>query len=368
VFAFLGFDHWRRSSVLREILMFNVRSRAFRLFILALTVVLILWASGGIQSAYNTIENAATPLTKRTIANFTGTGVNCVDNAGATRTDCTINGTGVANFAQAFVGQTTVTMTHNLGTTSVLTQCVDNGTPPNVIIPQNIAITSANVVTVTFSSSQSGTCIVNGAAAGTATSVPFSGITTATNSTATMTCGTGCTVNRSGSGVVDANQVNSGTIPANATLTGTNGSNQFISQTAAVATAFLNLFTSTLQGLVPASGGGTVNFLRADGTFAAPPGSTGGGLVLGIVTKTTTYTFTPNDYAVDADATGGTFTVNLEAAPVTGQIHVLAKSTAPNTVNLSGNGKNINGSTPLALTVQYTSYTVQYNGTEWRIE
>lgn len=36
-------------------------------------------------------------------------------------------------------------------------------------------------------------------------------------------------------------------------------------------TADLNLFSSSLQGLVPASGGGTVNFLRADGTFAAPP-------------------------------------------------------------------------------------------------
>jgi hypothetical protein len=30
-------------------------------------------------------------------------------------------------------------------------------------------------------------------------------------------------------------------------------------------------FTSAAQGLVPASGGGTTNFLRADGTFAAPP-------------------------------------------------------------------------------------------------
>jgi len=31
-------------------------------------------------------------------------------------------------------------------------------------------------------------------------------------------------------------------------------------------------FTSAAQGLVPASGGGTINFLRADGNFAAPPG------------------------------------------------------------------------------------------------
>jgi len=33
----------------------------------------------------------------------------------------------------------------------------------------------------------------------------------------------------------------------------------------------IDIFTSLLPGLVPASGGGTVNFLRADGTFAAPP-------------------------------------------------------------------------------------------------
>lgn len=41
-------------------------------------------------------------------------------------------------------------------------------------------------------------------------------------------------------------------------------------------TAILNLFTPTLQGLVPLSGGGTTNFLRADGTWAVPPGTGGG--------------------------------------------------------------------------------------------
>jgi hypothetical protein len=34
---------------------------------------------------------------------------------------------------------------------------------------------------------------------------------------------------------------------------------------------YLDTFTSANQGVVPASGGGTTNFLRADGTFAAPP-------------------------------------------------------------------------------------------------
>lgn len=37
-------------------------------------------------------------------------------------------------------------------------------------------------------------------------------------------------------------------------------------------TTLLDVFTSVLKGLVPASGGGTSNFLRADGTWAAPAG------------------------------------------------------------------------------------------------
>ena len=40
-------------------------------------------------------------------------------------------------------------------------------------------------------------------------------------------------------------------------------------------TVLIDLFTSALKGLVPASGGGTTNYLRADGTWAAPAG--GGG-------------------------------------------------------------------------------------------
>jgi hypothetical protein len=51
------------------------------------------------------------------------------------------------------------------------------------------------------------------------------------------------------------------------------------------ATTLLDTFTSGLKGLVPASGGGTTNFLRADGTFAAPPGGAGGPS-LGLVVAT----------------------------------------------------------------------------------
>lgn len=44
------------------------------------------------------------------------------------------------------------------------------------------------------------------------------------------------------------------------------------------------VFTATVAGLVPASGGGTANFLRADGSFAAPGG--GGGALGGTATLT----------------------------------------------------------------------------------
>jgi hypothetical protein len=44
--------------------------------------------------------------------------------------------------------------------------------------------------------------------------------------------------------------------------------------TATQATALLNTFTTSLKGLVPSSGGGTTNFLRADGSFAATPDQT----------------------------------------------------------------------------------------------
>jgi hypothetical protein len=44
--------------------------------------------------------------------------------------------------------------------------------------------------------------------------------------------------------------------------------------TPAQATALLDAFSSTLKGLVPLSGGGSTNFLRADGSWAAPPGTT----------------------------------------------------------------------------------------------
>lgn len=72
-----------------------------------------------------------------------------------------------------------------------------------------------------------------------------------------------------------------------------------IAMTGTQATALLDVFSSTLKGVVPASGGGTTNFLRADGTWAAPAGGTG-----------TNLTYTASTRAV-ASSTGTGFTFPL---------------------------------------------------------
>jgi hypothetical protein len=96
-------------------------------------------------------------------------------------------------------------------------------------------------------------------------------------------------------------------VPANSYLGNNTGSSANASYiTSTQLTANLNTFTALLQGLAPASGGGTANFLRADGTWATPGGTgvtsvtfTGDGTVLRstpstAVTTTGTLTATLN--------------------------------------------------------------------------
>jgi hypothetical protein len=58
------------------------------------------------------------------------------------------------------------------------------------------------------------------------TGLPFSGISTGSNTAATMTVGSGGTITVSGSGVNNANQVNGATVPASAALLASNSSSQ----------------------------------------------------------------------------------------------------------------------------------------------
>lgn len=130
-------------------------------------------------------------------------------------------------------------------------------------------------------------------------------------------------------------------------------------------TADLNLFSSSLQGLVPLSGGGTTNFLRADGTWAAPPGGGGSGTVTtfsagtlpplfttSVATATTTpsLTFTLSNAA--ANTAFGNFT-GSSAAPGFGKVPVaaFATGTANSLIGYdgSGNPSGISVSTGLSL-------------------
>lgn len=72
----------------------------------------------------------------------------------------------------------------------------------------------------------------------------------------------------------------------------------------------LNLqpFSSSQPGVVLSSGGGTTNFLRADGTWTTP-GATGASF--NITSQTTTYAASINDYVI---CSGASFTVTLPTA------------------------------------------------------
>jgi hypothetical protein len=63
-------------------------------------------------------------------------------------------------YTASWSAQTSVTVTHNLGTSAVLVQVQDGS--GNVVQPQNIAITSVNVVTLTFGASFTGSVVVIG--------------------------------------------------------------------------------------------------------------------------------------------------------------------------------------------------------------
>lgn len=140
-----------------------------------------------------------------------------------------------------------------------------------------------------------------------------------------------------GNGVVTlAKQADVATARIMGRVTAGTGSQEALTGTQA--TTLLDTFTSALKGLVPASGGGTANFLRADGTWAAPAGGSGspGG-------STTQIQF--NDagaFAGDADLTwdktnnvlglnGSATLTGLAAAPSapsSGNLSIYAKSIA----------------------------------------
>lgn len=133
------------------------------------------------------------------------------------------------------------------------------------------------------------------------------------------------------------------------------------------ATAFLNLFTSGLQGLVPASGGSsTTAFLNQAGTFTTPAG---GAPSYAPLTKTANYTAVGGDF-IFADFSGGSFTITLPDATTNAgkRILVLVSGYAPPyllTIAAAGSDTFVGGDTTYLLTELGDGCTLSAVLTKW---
>jgi len=130
--------------------------------------------------------------------------------------------------------------------------------------------------------------------------------------------------------------------------------------TVAQVNAILPVFTSSLNGLAPFSGGGTANYLRADGTWDVPPGATNGTVTSvsvvtangfsGTVANPTTTPAITLTGTLSGDVTG-TLTATTITATTNSTITTLSSLSLPGTQvtgNISGNAASITGVLPIA--------------------
>lgn len=150
----------------------------------------------------------------------------------------------------------------------------------------------------------------------------------------------------------------------------------WVSQTASVyGFYFTSTTTAYLQTLPHTSGtAGTIPVANTSGALTVAGEITGRGWVQSIKTVTAAYTIQTNDYTILADATGAAFSVTLPTAAsaynsgtATGDIYVIQRINAgANAVTLQAAGAElINGVNTQVLNAQWTSVTVQSNGTSW---
>ena len=191
-------------------------------------------------------------------------------------------------------GSGTVTSVSGTGTVSGLTLSGTVTTSGNITLGGTLAVTPANFASQTantFLAAPNGTAGVPTFRTIAAADVPTLNQNT-TGSAATLTTSRNFSISGGGitaaavgfngsnavalSASVDAGHITlarMANLAANSIIGNNTGSPATpLALTTAQTTAMLDTFTSSLKGLAPASGGGTANFLRADGTWATPSG------------------------------------------------------------------------------------------------
>lgn len=218
-------------------------------------------------SAVRVEPNSVTAGLSTTVFTFSGS---------QTGTCSVWGGTGL--YSEAFTGQTSVNLDHDFNTTAIDVRCYDGS---NVAVePDSWMATDANNATVTFASAQTGYCAVGatlaltgggGGGGGSVTSVgltlpsefsvsgsPVTGAGTLAGSWASQTAGKVLAAPAGSTGTPSFRVLAQSDLP---TMTGDSGS-------------------GGVKGAVPAPAAGDAaagKYLKADGTWAVPPGGGGGG-------------------------------------------------------------------------------------------
>lgn len=279
-------------------------------------------------------ETVTATLTNKTISGSTNTLIN-IANASLVHSSITINGT-LANLGDSITISASTTNTLTIGTG--LTGSSFNGSAPVTITIDSTVATLTGTQTLTNKTIAAGSNTITGL-----TNTNLSGSAAITNANlVTMAAHT-----------YKGNNTGSGSTPIDVTST--------------QLTADLNVFTSTLKGLAPASAGGTDNFLRADGTFAPPPSGN-----LSVVSISANYSVLTSDGAIICNASSGAFTVTLPTAVgVSGKNYIIKRidSALANTIVLAAaSGEFIDGYPSKNISTGNESYTIYSDGTNWQIQ
>lgn len=237
---------------------------------------------------------------------------------------------------------------------------------------------------------------LNAKGAGTVTSVATAGLISGGTITSTGTITTSMATNKlvgrstAGTGIMEEITIGSGLSLSSGTLNATGGittpyaetpsgtinsSNVTftLANTPAASASVMVLLDGVMQynGLDYTMSGPTITFAVAPVTgstifayYNTGTSSAQSSVVTSYRAITSTYTASASDYTIDA--TSGTFTLSLPTAVgITGQIYVI-KNSGSGTITVDPSGsETIDGQTTWTISVQYNSFTIQSNGSNW---